>query len=99
MTSVDHDCWLKNATLNRKMTQGTDTCGTSITHGIMTALNPSAIFRATFTEWPRCNNQLESPPPTRQPSAAAANGIHATEPTPLMSKPRASSRYFGSQNM
>src|SRR5437868_5367984 len=99
MTSVDHDCCPKNATLKRKMTHDTDTCGTSITHGIIAALKPSAIFRAALTECPRRNSQLESPPPTTQPTPAAANGIQATEPTPLISKPRASSRYFGSQNM
>ena len=59
------------------------------------ALRPRASLRAALTEWPRWRSQLERPPPTRQPSAAAAKGIHATEPTALMLKPRASSRYFG----
>src|SRR5436190_4950062 len=36
------------------------------------------------------------PPPSRHPTPAAAKGIQATEPTPLMSNPRASSRYLGS---
>ena len=62
-------------------------------------LKPSAILRPALTANPRCSSQLESPPPIRHPTAAAAKGIHATEPTALMSNPRASSRYFGNQNI
>ena len=43
--------------------------------GMRAALAPSATLRAVFSEWPRLISQLENPPPTRQPSPAAAKGI------------------------
>ena len=73
ITSVDHDCCPKNATLKIKITQPTEcSCGTNITHGMSAALAPSASLRDQFTDTPRLSSQLENPPPTRQPTPEAA---------------------------
>jgi hypothetical protein len=63
MTSVDHDCWLKNAMLKRRMAHSTGTCVTKTITGIIAALRPSASLRAKSTERPRPISQLENQPP------------------------------------
>ena len=90
ITSVDHDCWPKYARLKIARAHPTGTPGTNTIAGITTALAPSAILRARFRGTCRVSNQLDSQPPTRQPTPAAAYGIHANAPTALMSNPRAS---------
>src|SRR5215207_2621723 len=99
MTSVDHDCWPKNARLKTKMTQPTECVrGTSMTHGISAALSPSAVFRDAFADQPRRRSQLESAPPHSDPTPEAAYGIQPTLPAVLMSRRKVSKRNFGSQN-
>src|SRR3970282_1841719 len=98
ITSVDHDCCPKYAMLKMARAQATGTFGMKSTRGIRAALAPSAILRERFRDTCRVSNQLENQPPARQPTPAAAYGIQAKAPTALMSNPRASYRYLGSQN-
>src|SRR5437016_3794114 len=72
ITCVDHDCCPKNATLNSAIAISTGELVTNATKGITAALNPSAIFREKFNDFPRCNNQLENQPPVKAPTPAAA---------------------------
>ena len=53
------------------------TAGTNSTAVMPAALRPSAILRAVLSGTSRRNSQLESDPPTRQPTPAAAYGIQA----------------------
>src|SRR6185369_11622210 len=87
ITSVDHDCWPKNAMLNSTIARPVGACVTNMMSGMTAALAPSAILRARLTDAPRFNNQLEIQPPARHPTPAAAYGIHAYAPTRFTSKP------------
>src|SRR5690348_8632474 len=72
ITSVDHDCCPKYATLKIASAHETATCGTNSTDGITTALSPSATFRAASTESFRLTRWLENHPPARHPIPDAA---------------------------
>jgi hypothetical protein len=50
MTSVDHDCWPKNAMLKSTMASSVGTCVTNTMSGMTAALIPSAILRAAFSD-------------------------------------------------
>src|SRR6266849_3804162 len=77
ITSVDHDCWPKNATLKSTIARLVGAYVTNMMRGITAALAPSASLRDTFTEEPRFSSQLENQPAARQPTPAAAYGIQA----------------------
>src|SRR5947207_14251881 len=77
ITSVDHDCWPKNAMLNSTMASSTGVLVTKYATGIMAALNPSASLRDKLSVSPAFSNRLENQPPHRQPTPDAAYGIHA----------------------
>src|SRR5437868_5350364 len=98
ITSVDHDCWPKKATLKSTIARLVGAYVTNTMSGMRAALAPSAALRDTLTEAPRFSNQLENHPPARHPTPAAAYGIQAYAPTRFTSKPLTSYRYFGSQN-
>ena len=50
ITSVDQDCWPKNAMLNSTMASSTGACVTKKTNGMTAALSPSASLREKFSE-------------------------------------------------
>ena len=77
ITSVDHDCWPKNAMLKSTIARPVGASGTRTMSGITAALAPSATLRAALTGVPRFNNQLENQPPARHPTPAAKYGIQA----------------------
>ena len=66
-------------------------------NGITAALNPSASFRASPSENFRRTRWLENQPPHRHRRPRPHKESTRTMPTALMSKPRASYKYFGSQ--
>ena len=72
MTSVDQDCWPKNAMLKRTMASSTGTWVTKMMSGMTAALAPSAILRAELIGGPCCSSQLENHPPSKLPMPAAA---------------------------
>src|SRR6187551_3440238 len=77
ITSVDHDCCPKNATLNVAIARSTGALSTNKITGMIAALHPKAHLRAAFTDNPRRNNQLENHPPVKLPNPDAAYGIQA----------------------
>ena len=81
------DAWIR---INPDGTAMVCTGKVELGQGIITALAPSAIFLASFTENPRRSSQLDSAPPASEPSPEAAGGIQTTDPVDLKSKCRAS---------
>ena len=66
ITSVDHDCWPKNAMLKSTIASSTGTWVTKMMSGITAALAPSAILRAELTDAPAREQ------PAREPAADQA---------------------------
>src|ERR1039458_10193573 len=77
ITSVDQDCWPKNAMANSTMAHWAGACVTKKIHGMSAALAPSASLREKSSEWPERIRRLENQPPERLPTPEAAKGIHA----------------------